>query len=33
MEMFDKLEDIVNRYEDITAELSNPDVVKDSESL
>lgn len=22
MEMFDKLEDIVNRYEDITAELS-----------
>ena len=27
--MFDKLEDIVNRYEDITAELSNPDVVND----
>ena len=29
MDMFDKLEDIVNRYEDITAELSNPDVVND----
>ena len=31
MEIFDKLEDIVNRYEDITAELSNPDVVNDQE--
>ena len=31
MEMFDKLEDIVNRYEDITAELSNPDVVNDQD--
>ena len=29
MNMFDKLDDIVNRYEDITAELSNPDVVND----
>lgn len=29
MEMFDKLEDLINRYEDITAELSNPDVVND----
>lgn len=27
MEMFDKLEDLLNRYEDITLELSNPDVV------
>ena len=27
--MFNRLEDIVNRYEDITAELSNPDVVND----
>ena len=24
MDMFNRLEDIVNRYEDITAELSNP---------
>ncbi len=31
MDMFDKLEDIVNRYEDITAELSNPDVVNDQD--
>ena len=29
MDMFNRLEDIVNRYEDITAELSNPDVVND----
>lgn len=29
MEMFDKLEDLVNRYEDITAELNRPDVVND----
>ena len=29
MEMFDKLEDLVNRYEDITLELSNPDVVNE----
>lgn len=29
MEMFDKLEDLVNRYEDVNAELSNPDVVSD----
>ena len=29
MDMYDKLEDIVNRYEDITAELGNPDVVND----
>ncbi len=29
MDMFNKLEDIVNRYEDVTAELSNPDVVND----
>lgn len=27
MEMFDKLEDLLNRYEDITLELSNPEVV------
>ena len=27
MDMFDRLEDTVNRYEDITAELGNPDVV------
>ncbi len=27
--MFDKLEDILRRYEDINAELSNPDVVND----
>ena len=33
MEMFDKLEDIVNRYEDITAELSNPDVVNDQDKI
>ena len=31
MDMFDRLEDIVNRYEDITAELSNPDVVSDQD--
>lgn len=30
--MFDRLEDTVNRYEDITAELGNPDVVNDQES-
>jgi len=24
MDMFDRLEDTVNRYEDITAELGNP---------
>ena len=29
MDMFDRLEDTVNRYEDITAELGNPDVVND----
>lgn len=29
--MFDRLEDTVNRYEDITAELGNPDVVNDQE--
>ena len=28
--MFDRLEDTVNRYEDITAELGNPDVVNRS---
>lgn len=27
MDMFDRLEDLVNRNEDLTAELSNPDVV------
>ena len=26
--MFDRLEDTVNRYEDITAELGNPEVQK-----
>ncbi len=31
--MFDKLEDTVNRYEDITAELGNPDVVNDQEKF
>ena len=25
MDMFDRLEDTVNRYEDITAELGNPE--------
>ena len=29
MDMFDRLEDTVNHYEDITAELGNPDVVND----
>lgn len=29
MEIFDRLEDTANRYEDITAELGNPDVVND----
>ena len=29
MAMFDKLDDLVNKYEDITAELNNPDVVSD----
>ena len=29
MDMFDRLEDTVNRYEDNTAELGNPDVVND----
>ena len=29
MDIFDRLEDTVNRYEDITAELGNPDVVND----
>ena len=29
MDMFDRLEDTVNRYEDINAELANPDVVND----
>ena len=29
MDIFGRLDDIVNRYEDITAELSNPDVVND----
>ena len=27
--MFDRLEDTVNRYEDITAELGNSDVVNE----
>ena len=27
MDMFDRLEDTVNRYEDITAELGNPDEI------
>jgi peptide chain release factor 1 len=31
MEAFDRLEDLVNRYEDITAELSSPDVVNDQD--
>ena len=29
MEIFGRLEDLVHRYEDITLELSNPDVVND----
>lgn len=29
MEMFDRLEDLIHRYEDITAELNNPEVVND----
>jgi len=33
MDMFDKLEDTVNRYEDITAELGNPDVVNDQDKF
>ncbi len=31
--MFDRLEDTVNRYEDITAELGNPDVVNDQDKV
>ena len=31
MDIFGRLDDIVNRYEDITAELSNPDVVNDQD--
>lgn len=31
MDMFDRLEDLVNRYEDLNAELSNPDVVNNQE--
>lgn len=31
MDMFDRLEDLVNRNEDLTAELSNPDVVNNQE--
>ena len=31
MDMFDRLEDTVNRYEDINAELANPDVVNDQD--
>ena len=31
--MFDRLEDTVKRYEDITAELGNPDVVNDQEKF
>lgn len=31
--MFDKLEGIVNRYEDITLELTNPDVVNDQKKF
>jgi peptide chain release factor 1 len=33
MDMFDKLEGIVNRYEDITLELTNPDVVNDQKKF
>ena len=33
MDMFDKLEDTVNRYEDINAELGNPDIVNDQEKF
>lgn len=29
MEMFDRLDDLLHRYEDITAELNNPEVVND----
>ena len=31
--MFDRLEDSVIRYEDISAELGNPDVVNDQEKF
>ena len=31
MDIFDRLEDLVNRNEDLTAELSNPDVVNNQE--
>ena len=31
MDIFGRLDEIVNRYEDITAELSNPDVVNDQD--
>ncbi|WP_027438168.1 peptide chain release factor 1 [Lachnospira multipara] len=31
--MFDRLEDTVNRYEDINAELANPDVVNDQDKF
>ena len=27
MSMFDRLEDTLRRYEDVTAELGNPDIV------
>ncbi len=33
MDMFDRLEDTVNRYEDINAELANPDVVNDQDKF
>ena len=30
MSMFDRLEDTLRRYEDVTAELGNPDIVTES---
>ena len=31
MSMFDRLEDTLRRYEDVTAELGNPDIVTDQD--
>ena len=33
MSMFDRLEDTLRRYEDVTAELGNPDIVNDQEKF
>lgn len=33
MSMFDRLEDTLRRYEDVTAELGNPDIVTDQDKF